>query len=314
MPTTKRSSEGATLVAQACANVQGFSDMYRRLKRRMHTSGRSTSTLHNYARHIAKMALHFNELPTGLEEDQIEDYLYLMQQQHDTPSESYFKHTVYGLRFLFRLEGLDDKRITLPAIERQEKLPDVLSKEEIKLLLKTPTLLKHRILMALLYDCGLRCLEVRSLQIKDIDLGRRMVHVRQSKGKKDRYVPIGKILADGIKKYIDAERPVNWLFNGKGDALIEGRKGGDFDSRYSQRGVQWAVKEAVKQAGIKKDVSVHTLRHTYATHLLEDGTDIMTIQKLLGHESIETTMVYLHVAKPSERPPVSPLDRLYGRP
>ena len=313
MRTTKRSSEGATLVAQACTNVQGFSDMYRRLKRRMSTSGRSTSTLNNYARHLAQMALHLNCLPTELEDDQIEDYLYLLQQQHNTPSESYFKHTVFGLRFLFRLEGLDDKRVALPAIARQEKLPVVLSREEMKLLLKAPTLLKHRILIGLLYDCGLRCLEVRTLQIKDIDLNRRMMHVRQSKGKKDRYVPFGKILADGISKYLDAERPVKWLFNGKGDPSIEGSKGGDFDSRYSQRGVQWAVKEAVKHSGIKKEVSVHTLRHTYATHLLEDGTDIMTIQKLLGHESIETTMIYLHVAKPSERPPLSPLDRLYGK-
>lgn len=116
MKTTKRSPEPATLVAQACANVQGFSGMYRRLKRRMHTSGRADSTLNNYARHLAQMALHFNELPTGLEDDQIEEYLYLLQQQHDTPSESYFKHTVYGLRFLFRLEGQDDRRIALPVI------------------------------------------------------------------------------------------------------------------------------------------------------------------------------------------------------
>jgi site-specific recombinase XerD len=313
MRTAKRSSEGATLVAQACTNVQGFSDMYRRLKRRMSTSGRSTSTLNNYARHLAQMALHLNCLPTELEDDQIEDYLYLLQQQHNTPSESYFKHTVFGLRFLFRLEGLDHKRVALPSIARQEKLPVVLSREEMKQLLKAPTLLKHRILIGLLYDCGLRCMEVRTLQIKDVDLNRCMVHVRQGKGKKDRYVPIGKIMADGIKKYIDAEHPVKWLFNGKGDPSIEGRKGGDFDSRYSQRGVQWAVKEAVKHAGIKKEVSVHTLRHTYATHLLEDGTNIMTIQKLLGHESIDTTMIYLHVAKPSERPPLSPLDQLYGK-
>ena len=313
MNTTKRSPKGATLVAQACTNVQGFADLFKRLRRRMKTSGRSESTLANYGRHLAQMALHFNCLPTDLEDDQIEDYLYGLQQQHNTPSESYFKHTVYGLRFIFRLEGLDDKRVSLPAIARPDKLPVVLSREEIKELLKTPALLKHRILIGLLYDCGLRCLEVRSLQIKDIDLNRRMIHVRQGKGKKDRYVPMGAILADGIKKYLDAEHPVNWLFNGKGDAIIEGSKGGDFDSRYSQRGVQWAVKEAVKHAGIKKDVSVHTLRHTYATHLLEDGLDIMTIQKLLGHESIDTTMVYLHIARPSERPFTSTLDRLYGR-
>ena len=313
MSTTKLPPTGTTLLAQACANVQGFTDIYKRLKRRMKTAGRSESTLDNYARHLAQMALHFNCLPTELEDDQIEDYLYLLQQQHNTPSESYFKHTVYGLRFLFRLEGLDDKRVSLPAIERQDKLPVVLSREEMKQLLKTPALLKHRILIGLLYDCGLRCLEVRSLQLNDIDLNRRMVHVRQSKGKKDRYVPMGKILANGIQKYLEAEHPVKWLFNGKGDVIIEGRKGGDFDSRYSQRGVQWAVTQAVKQAGIKKEVSVHTLRHTYATHLLEAGMDIMTIQKLLGHESIDTTMIYLHVAQPSERPPLSTLDRLYGR-
>ena len=279
----------------------------------MRTSGRSTSTLNNYARHLAQLALHFNELPTQLEDDQIEDYLFMLQQKHDTPSESYFKHTVFGLRFLFRLEGLNEKRVALPAIKRQEKLPVVLSREEMKKLLVSPALLKHRILIALLYDCGLRCMEVRGLQIKDIDLNRCMIHVRQGKGKKDRYVPMGNVLTNGIRKYMEAERPLKWLFNGKSDPSIEGRKGGDFDSRYSQRGVQWAVKEAVKHAGINKDVSVHTLRHTYATHLLEDGMNIMSIQKLLGHECIDTTMIYLHVAKPSERPPMSPLDRLYGR-
>jgi site-specific recombinase XerD len=296
MTTTNRSPRPSTLVAQACANVAGFQELFKRLKRRMKTSGRSESTLNNYARHLAQMALHFNTLPTELEDDQIEDYLYLLQQQHNTPSESYFKHTVFGLRFVFRLEGLDDKRIALPVIQRENKLPVVLSREEIKKLLCTPALLKHRILIALLYDCGLRCMEVRSLQLKDIDLNRRMLHIRQSKGKKDRYVPIGSLLAAGLQKYIEAEAPVRWLFNGKGDPAIEGRKGGDFDSRYSQRGVQWAVTQAVKQAGIKKEVSVHTLSHTYATHLLEAGIDIMTIQKLLGHESIDTTMIYLHVA------------------
>lgn len=98
----------------------------------MKTSGRSESTLNNYARHHAQMALYFNTLPTDLEDDQIEDYLYLLQQQHNTPSESYFKHTVFCLRFVFRLEGLDDKRIALPVIQRENKLPVVLSREEIK--------------------------------------------------------------------------------------------------------------------------------------------------------------------------------------
>lgn len=172
-------------------------------------------------------------MPTDLADDQIEDYLFMLQQQHNTPSESYLKHTVYGLRFVFRLEDLDDKRVSLPAIARPNKLPLVRSRGEIKEVLKIPALLKRRKLIGLLYDCGLWCLEVRILRIKDVDLNRRMVHLRQAKGKKDRYVPTATILADGIKKYLDVEHPRNWLFNGKGDPILDGGKGGDFDSLYS---------------------------------------------------------------------------------
>jgi len=100
-------------------------------------------------------------------------------------------------------------------------------------------------------------------------------------------------LIRGLKAYLEAEQPQTWVFN-SADREIKGRAGGDFDSRYSQRGVQWAVNEAKKKAGIQKPMNVHTLRHTFATHLLEEGLDILTIKDLLGHESIDTTMIYLH--------------------
>ena len=267
----------------------------------MLTSGRSESTLKNYSCHIAQIALHFNCLPTELQDDQIEDYLHGLL-RNSTPSESYFKHTVYGLRFIFRLEGLNDKRIALPSIKKEKKLPIVLSREEVKAIIKCATLLKHRLLVSLLYGCGLRCGEVRSIQLKDIDLHRGMLLVRQGKGNKDRYVPLGKLLVRGIATYIEAENPQTFLFNGN-----------DFDSRYSQKGVQWAVKELCKRAGIIKDVTVHTLRHTYATHLLEDGLDIVSIKDLLGHAEIETTMVYLHIAQSGRKKPFSPLDTLYNQ-
>lgn len=112
----------------------------------MSISGKSMSTLKNYSYHVAKMALHFGVVPTELDEDQINDYLYLMQQQHKTPSESYFKFTVYGLRYVFRLKGLKDKHIALPQIKKDKRLPIVLSREEIKRLMKAPKLLKHRVL------------------------------------------------------------------------------------------------------------------------------------------------------------------------
>lgn len=283
--------------------------MYSLFKQKISLSGKSESTLKSYASHLAKLALHFGCMPTEPDADQINDYLYLVQQQHNTPSDSYFKFTVYGLRFVYRMYGMKDKRIELPSIKREKKLPVVLSREEVKRLLKAPTLLKHRILLGILYGCGLRCFEVRNLNISDLDFDRKMLHVRQGKGKKDRYVPLSDMLIRGVKDYISAENPQTWLFNGK----PESRAGGDFDSRYSQRGVQWAVKQAKKEAGILKEMTVHTLRHTYATHLLEDGLDIMTIKDLLGHECIDTTMVYLHVAQSGRVKPFSPLDTLYPK-
>jgi integrase/recombinase XerD len=190
--------------------------------------------------------------------------------------------------------------LNFPSIKRDKKLPVVLSPKEMKGLLKAPTLLKHRVLIGVLYGCGLRCHELRSLLIKDVDFDRNMIHIRQGKGRKDRYVPLGEHLARGLKKYLDAEKPVKWLFNGK-----------DHQQPFSPRGTQWVVREATKKTGIKKQVSVHTLRHTYATHLLEQGLDIVSIKELLGHAHIDTTMVYLHVAKAGRQIPFSPLDKLY---
>ncbi|MCA1764204.1 MAG: tyrosine-type recombinase/integrase [Flavobacteriales bacterium] len=257
------------------------------------------------------MALHFGQVPTELDEDQINDYLHLMQQEHNTPSESYFKFTVYGLRYAFRISGLQEARVALPNIKREKKLPVVLSREEVKRLMKAPTLLKHRVLIGLLYGCGLRCFEVRNIKLANLDFDRKMLHVQKGKGKKDRYVPLCDLLIKGLKAYIAAERPDGWLFNGK--QPVDGRAGGAFDSRYSQQGVQWAVKEARKVAGIIKPMTVHTLRHTYATHLLEEGLDIMSIKDLLGHECIDTTLVYLHVAQNGRVKPFSPLERLYAK-
>ena len=309
MQTSKRlhKTDAITLVAQACAKVNGFNDLYKRLERKISISGRSLSTLKNYSCHLAHIALHFNCLPTELDEEQIEDYLYLLQQQHNTPSDSYFKHTVYGLRFVFRLEGLKDRSVQLPSIKHEKKLPVILNREEIRKLLKTPSLLKHRVLLGLLYGCGLRLSEVRNIQLRDVDFNRDRLHIRQSKGRKDRYVPLGKNLIRGLQKYIEAEQPKAWLFNGQPVAQNNGAQRG-----YSQRGIQWVVRKAAGASGILKEVNAHTLRHTYATHLLEDGLDIVTIKELLGHECIETTMIYLHVAQPGRRPPFSPLDTLYN--
>ena len=253
------------------------------------------------------MALHFQCLPTELDSEQVQDYLYLLQQRSQTPSQTYFKHTVYGLRFLLKTEGLPYEYLHLPSIARSKKQPVILSREEIWGMLQSAQLLKHKLLIGLLYGCGLRCQELRSLELKHIDANRRLLHIVQSKGNKDRYVPLSAHLVRGIKKYTEAVHPAKYLFEGSGNP-----EGKDFDGRYSQRGVQWAVKTVAKQAGIIKEVNVHMLRHSYATHLLEDGVNIVTVQKLLGHSHINTTMIYLHVCTLPESLPQSPLDKVFA--
>lgn len=290
--------------------MPGFEPLLARFERNISVLGRSQSTFNCYSRHVAAMALHFGCLPTELDPEQVQDYLYLLQQRSKSPSQTYFKHSVYGLRFLLKSEGLPYDFLKLPSIKHEKKLPVILSKPEMWRLLCTARLLKHKMLLALLYGCGLRCIEARSIRLQDLDFDRLMLHVVQSKGKKDRYVPLSIHLVRGLMAYIHAERPEIWLFNGQPEGP-QGRAGGDFDGRYSQRGVNWVVKTTAKAAGITKEISAHTLRHTYATHLLEDGLDIMTLKDLLGHERIETTMEYLHVSQLDRSRACSPLDRLF---
>ena len=292
----------ATILTMAQQRVEGFAGLYRRFERKMSIAGRSSSTITNYGRHIAAISLHFQCLPTELDQDQLEDYLYMLQSKEQrSPSESYFKFTVFGLRCLFKIEGLEHDHIVLPSISADSKLPSVLSQSEVKAMIASCTLLKHRLMIALMYGCGLRIGELVALEVKSIDLHRGMLHVVQGKGRKDRYVPLGAMLCRGITSHIEAESPKKWLFTGK-----------DSSVPMSTRGTTWVVNEAVKKCNIKKDVSCHTLRHSYATHLLEMGMDIMSIKELLGHERIETTLVYLHVAQNGRIKPFSPLDRLYS--
>lgn len=274
------------------------------MQRSIELSGKSTSTLTNYSRCLAHLALHFECSPTELDEEQLQDYLLFIKKQHRTPSESFFKHTIYGLRYAFKICDLKELYIKLPSIEKPKKLPVVLNKNEVKRLIGSPTLLKHRLVIALLYGCGLRCSEVKSIQLKDIDFERRSLFVRAGKGRKDRIVVLGDLHIKGIKKHLQAEKPQKWLFTGNNSS-------GEIVP-LSKHGVQWIVRQARKKSGIKKDVTTHTLRHSYATHLLEMGMDIMTLKDLLGHVDIQTTLIYLHVSRIDKQLAFSPLDRLYN--
>lgn len=284
--------------------MPNFSAQYKKLRRSIEISGKSQSTLSNYARCLAHMGMYLREDLLDLDDDAVLDYLHHLKQKHKTPSDSYFKHTVYGLRYLFRLYEKADSRVILPSIERPRKLPVVLSQQEVKVLLTSPKLLRHRLIVGLLYGCGLRNFELCRLKITDLDIDRKMVHIREGKGRKDRYVPLCDMLIRGIRTYLDAEKPVGYLFNGKS-------RTGEYTAM-TARGVQWAIGEARRVSRIKKQVTAHSLRHTYATHLLEMGTDIVTLKELLGHANIMTTMEYLHIAQVGRKKPFSPLEKLYG--
>lgn len=263
--------------------------------------GKSKSTLHNYSRRIAIISLYFGKLPQNITDDELNEYLTSLALDPKSPSRSSFKHMVYGLRYYFRHIGLNKRAISLPSLKKENKLPIILNRSELKQLFKAPTLLKHRIVLTLIYSAGLRGQEVINLKISDIDFERKTIHIRQSKYKKDRIVPLSDYMSKGLQTYLSVENPHIWLFNGK-----------EPDGRYSVKGLSWVMRETLKKTKITKDVNLHSLRHSYATHLLEDGLNIVTVKELLGHAEITTTMIYLHVAQCQIIKAHSPLDTLYA--
>lgn len=300
-----------TIVQNASQSVPDFAAFFQKFLQRMTIHDRARSTISNYGRSLAALALHYNQLPTTLAFGEIEDYLFLLKQKNPE-SDNAFKMLVCALRFVFRQEGLDGSRLKLPPIRRSRRLPIVLSREEVKAIMTIPNSLRHRVIIALLYGCGLRCGEIRNLRITDIDLDRSVLHIREGKGKKDRYVPLGIILSVLLTRYLEIENPQYWLIPGKRWPANTSRSFVMTEPQYGQRSIQWTVKQAAAKAGIQKAINVHSFRHTYATHLLEDGVSIQAVKELLGHATINTTLIYLQVAQVINRDKCSPLDRLEG--
>jgi len=197
------------------------------------------------------MALYFKTCPTSLSVERINQYL-LMLRDTQSPSFSYFKHTVYGLRLAFRLKGLEDRAIRLPSIKKVKKLPMVLSRKECRELFATPKLLKHRVLFSLIYSAGLRIREGSVLKQSDIDFDRMTIHIRQSKYNKDRMVPLSNNIKKGLIKYYNTCHPRIYVFNG-----IDGHR------CLSVRAIQHMFRETVRKTSIKKKVTTHSLRHSY---------------------------------------------------
>ncbi|MDN3668256.1 tyrosine-type recombinase/integrase [Echinicola jeungdonensis] len=260
----------------------------------------SESTINTY---IGGLILFFRFLENkSLEEIKNEDLEkfhkeYIIARQY---SISFQSQVINAVKLFFSIREnrkLDPEIIHRP---RKEKLlPNVLSKEEVKRILEVHKNVKHRTMLSLVYACGLRRSELLNLKISDVDSKRGLLIVRQSKGKKDRVVPLSEKIVGLLRQYYKSERPNIYLF-----------EGGKSNTKYSEGSLQKIMKSALRKTGITKPVTLHWLRHSFATHLLENGTDLRYIQEILGHNSSRTTEIYTHVSDNSIRRVKSPFDDL----
>jgi integrase/recombinase XerD len=259
-------------------------------------------TIDVYVDNVAKFAKHFGKNPELLGEEQVRQYLVHLVEERKLAWGTYHQ-ALAALRYLYRWvlkRGEVVRDIRGP--RRARYLPVVLSLDEVRRFFAAVVSYKHRMILMTAYSAGLRISEVVNLQIKDIDSERMVMHVRQGKRNKDRYTVLSPVLLGMLRHYCWAVRPVSYLFPGR-----------SLHKPISDSQVQRACREARANAGIDKAVSPHTFRHSFATHLLEAGTDLRVIQALLGHSSPQTTALYTRVSAKLIGSTPSPLD-LLGQP
>jgi len=214
-------------------------------------------------------------------------------------SVSFQRGLVGAIKLFYEQSGgtkMDLQKLQRPF--KESRLPEVLSKEEVQRIINATNNIKHKALLSLTYACGMRRGEVLNLKLKDLDSERKLIHIVQAKGKKDRYAPFSKKLRDLLIAYYKEYKPEVYLFEGQ------------YKQQYGERSFAQVFENAAIKAGIKKKVTLHSLRHSFATHLLEAGTDIRYIQELLGHSSPKTTMIYTHVSSKKISEINSPFDDL----
>ena len=256
------------------------------------------STIKTYISQIKMFLSFFRKDAKSISISEIEMYIRKCVEQ-DKISFSTQKAVLGTIKLFYKLVFDKDIAIEYLYPSRQEyKLPNVLSQKEVKTLLENISNIKHKALLSLIYSGGLRISELLNLKIQDIDSDRMRIYIKGSKNNRDREVMLSEKILELLRKYFREYKPKEYLF--------EGQKGG----AYSARSVQEILKKALKKAGIKKHATVHTLRHSFATHLIENGTDIRIVQELLGHKNIKTTQIYTHITDQTKRKIKSPFDDL----
>lgn len=255
-------------------------------------AGYSAKTVEAYSYHVKKFLDHFAKEPDAITEDEIKQYfLYLKYKKKLSGSAS--AQAISGIKFLYQKTlDMDFKVFGIVKNPRGKKLPVILTREEVKKVLTNIRVLRHRACLTLIYSCGLRLHEAVSMAPADIDSKRMVIHVKNAKGRKDRLVPLPQYTLYLLRKHYKTHRNVKFIFPAPG-------RGGFGESRsitpLPDSSIQTVLKKVLREVGIIKNISVHNLRHSYATHLLEAGIDIRIIQKYLGHKSISSTMIYTHL-------------------
>lgn len=264
----------------------------------MQLRGYSQSTIHSYIDCLIQLSKYYNASPDLLSVEQLRDFLQYMITEKKL-SKSWANQTVSALKILFcQVLKREWNRLDIPRSKHEKKLPQVLSKEEVSRIIHVTKNLKHRALLMLTYSAGLRLSEVKNLKIADIDSHRMQVRIVQAKGFKDRYSILSPVALEMLRNYWKTYRPQIWLFETQpGRAMAD-------------KTVQCVFKNALRKTDINKKVGIHSLRHSFATHLMEQGVSLPIIQQLLGHKSLRTTSVYLHVQQYSILAVKSPLDTL----
>lgn len=273
-----------------------MSELRRKMKADMELKGYSPRTLSSYIKRIEGFANYFGKSPNDLGEDEIKEYLHhLITLQR---SDSYINGAYSALKFLYRVTLQREwSNLRIPRTKMRKRLPEVLATSEIKELLKATTNLKHRTMLMTIYAAGLRVSEAANLKVNDIDSRRMVIRVRQGKGNKDRYTLLSEVNLSLLRTYWKAYHPQIWLFPGVSS-----------NQPITTRTIQKVFQTSKEKAKITKNVSVHSLRHSFATHLLESGTDIYHIQRLMGHSSTKTTSIYIHLKQENMLKIKSPID------
>jgi integrase/recombinase XerD len=273
--------------------------LYDQMKMDLELKNFRPKTVTCYLTCMVNFVRHYGRSPVEMGEEEIRKYLHYLIHEKKA-SQSIISQAYSAMKFFYETTlGRVWNATRIPRSKLRKKLPVVLSMQEVQSLLDSVENLKHRAILTAIYSGGLRLGEVIKLKPSDIDAERMTILVRQGKGNKDRYTVLGQVTLELLRRYYKAYRPAEWLFPSKDPA-----------QPLSGSSVQRVFKKALHRAGIRKKASVHTLRHSFATHLLESGTDLYHIQHLLGHTTAKTTSIYLHITGKDLAKVKSPIDLL----